>query len=143
VNQIPHLPRLKWTRDLQNLLLGLSLVLTLLVFWGPPLLSSLERPSVQGVLEQRQLELQALASQAVVKENFTLAPDRNAPLLGRQLFGGETRQELAGRLRQRQEETTTTDRDLGLRQVLVLLAMDQPGQGLPLLERLGSGPGQG
>ena len=64
MNQTPHIPRLKWTRDLQNLLLGLSLVLTLLVFWGPPLLSSLERPSVQGVLEQRQLELQALAGQA-------------------------------------------------------------------------------
>ncbi|MCY4172660.1 MAG: CPBP family intramembrane metalloprotease [Cyanobacteria bacterium MAG CAR3_bin_5] len=143
MNQTPHIPRLKWTRDLQNLLLGLSLVLTLLVFWGPPLLSSLERPSVQGVLEQRQLELQALAGQAAVKGNLALAPDRNAPLLSRQLFGADTLRELAALQQQRQDDTTTTDRDLGLRQVLVLLAMDQPEQALPLLERLGSGPGQG
>ena len=144
MNQTPHLPRLKWTRDLQNLLLALSLVLTLLVFWGPPLLSSLERPSVQGVLEQRQLELQALASQAVVKENFIiLSPDQNAPLLSRQLLGADALRELAAVLQQRQDNATTTDRDLRLRQVLVLLAMDQPEQSSPLLESLRSAQGQG
>ncbi|WP_025781811.1 CPBP family intramembrane glutamic endopeptidase [Candidatus Synechococcus spongiarum] len=143
MNQTPRLPRLKWTGDLQNLLLGLSLALTLLVFWGPPLLSSLERPSVQGVLEQRQLELQALAGRAVIKGNLILPPNRNAPLLSRQLFGADTLQELADLLQQRQDNTTTADRDLRLRQVLVLLAMDQPEQALPLLESLGSVPGEG
>ncbi|HBP53135.1 MAG TPA: hypothetical protein DD643_01725, partial [Synechococcus sp. UBA8638] len=111
MNQTPRLPRLKWTGDLQNLLLGLSLALTLLVFWGPPLLSSLERPSVQGVLEQRQLELQALAGRAVIKGNLILPPNRNAPLLSRQLFGADTLQELADLLQQRQDNTTTADRD--------------------------------
>ena len=143
MNQTPHLPQLKWTRDLQNLLLALSLVLTLLVFWGPPLLSSLERPSVQGVLEQRQLELQALASQAVVKESFIISPDRNSPLLSRRLLGTDALQELADVLQQRQDNATTTDHDLRLRQVLVLLAMDQPEQALPLLGSLRSVPGQG
>ncbi|KKZ13338.1 MAG: hypothetical protein TE42_00710 [Candidatus Synechococcus spongiarum SP3] len=134
MNQTPRLPRLKWTGDLQNLLLAVSLVLTIFVFWGPSLLGSLERPSVQGVVEQRQLELQALASQAVDKGNFTFPPGRGAPLLSRQLFGADTLQNLADVLRQRRDNATTTDRDLRLRQVLVLLATRQPEQARALLE---------
>ena len=135
MNQTPPLRRLKWSEDVQKLLLALSLVLTVFVFWGPSLLASLERPSVQGVLEQRQLELQALASQAVDQEILTTSPDESAPLLSRQLFGDDTLQQLADVLQQRQD-TTTPDRDLQLRQVLVLLAIHQPEQARPLLERL-------
>ena len=143
MNQTPRLPRLKWTKGLRNLLLSLSLVLTILVFWGPPLLSSLEQPSVHGELEQRQLELQALASQAVSKGNFILPSLRNTtPVLVRQFFGADTLKDLAAVLQQRQDNTTTPDRDLRLRQVLVLLAIDQPQQALPLLESLPSVPGQ-
>lgn len=143
MNQTPRLLRLKWSEDLQNLLLALSLVLTLLVFWGPPLLSSLERPSVQGVLEQRQLELQALAGRAVAKATFGIPPGGNAPLLRRQLFGADALQNLAAVLQRRQDNATTTDRDLGLRQALVLLAMDRAEQARPLLESLGPAPGPG
>jgi len=142
VNQTPRLLRLKWTEDLQNLILALSLALTLLVFWGPPLLGSLERPSAQSVLEQRQLELQALASQALDKENFIVPSGRNAPLLSRQLSGAAALQDLADVLQQRRNTSTTTDRDLRLRQALVLLAMDQPEQARPLLESLRPVPGQ-
>ena len=134
---------MKWTQGLQNLLIALSLVLTILLFWGPPLLSSLERPSVQGVLEQRQLELQALASQAVGKKNFTIPRDQNTALLSRQLFGADALKDLAAVFQQREDSGTTTDRDLRLRQVLVLLAIDQPEQARPLLESLPPGPGQG
>lgn len=141
MNQTPHLLRLKWTKGLQNLLLALSLLLTLLVFWGPPLLNSLERPSVQGVLEQRQLELQALATLAWDKENFIISAGQNTPLLNHQLFHTHALQELADILQQRQDNATTTDTDLQLRQVLALLAMDQPEQASLLLERLPPVPG--
>ncbi|KKZ15338.1 MAG: hypothetical protein TH68_00875 [Candidatus Synechococcus spongiarum 142] len=143
MNQTPRRLRLKWTENLQSLLLALSLVLTLLVFWGPPLLSSLERPSVQGVLEQRQLELQALASQAVGKGTFNVPAGGNAPLLSRQLFGADTLRDLAAVLRQRQDNATTTDPDLRLRLALVLLAMDQPEQARSLLESLRPVPERG
>ena len=142
VNQTPRLHRLKWTKDLQNLLLALSLVLTLLLFWGPPLLNSLARPSVQGVLEQRQLELQALASQVVGRESFAVSSGRNAPPLRRQIFGADPLQELADVLQQRQDTAAPADRDLRLRRVLVLLAMDQRSQARPLLENLDPVPGQ-
>ena len=141
VNQTPR-RRLKWSQDLQNLLLALSLVLTLLVFWGPPLLGSLQRPSVQGVLEQRQLELQALASQGMARENVTVPPNGTAPLLRRQLLGDHALQDLADVLQERQGNTTTLNRDLRLRQALVLLAMDQRSQARPLLENLPPAAGQ-
>ena len=143
MNQTPRPLQLKWIEDIRKLLLALSLVLTIFVFWGPPLLGSLERPSVQGVLEQRQLELQALASQAVNKGNAPVSSDRNAPLLSRQLFGADALQDLAALLQDRQDSATTTDRDLRLRQALVLLAIHQPQQARPLLESLPPVPGQG
>ena len=142
MNQTPRPLRPKWTEDLQNLLLALSLVLTVLLFWGPPLLSSLERPSVQGVLEQRQLELQALASQALNRTNLTIPPGQTTALLSRQVLGADALKDLAAVLQQRQDKGTATDRDLVLRQVLVLLAMDQPRQARPLLERLPPVAGQ-
>ncbi|MXW39655.1 MAG: CPBP family intramembrane metalloprotease [Synechococcus sp. SB0668_bin_15] len=143
MNQTPHPRRLKWTEDAQKLLLALSLVLTVFVFWGPSLLGSLERPSVQGVLEQRQLELQALASRAVGRGTVTLSPGENAPLLSRQLFGADALRQLAAVLQERQDNPATPDRDLRLRQVLVLLAMNQPEQARLLLESLPPVTGQG
>ena len=136
MNQTPRPHRLKWIEDVQKLLLALSLVLTVFVFWGPSLLGSLERPSVQGVLEQRQLELQALASRVVGGGTVTAPPGGNAPLLSRQLFGADALQELAVVLQKRQDNTATIDRDLRLRQVLVLLAIHQPEQARLLLESL-------
>ena len=144
MNQTPRTLRLKWTtEDVQKLLLALSLVLTIFVFWGPSLLGSLERPSVQGVLQQRQLELQALAGRTVDEGVFTVPSDGKAPLLSRQLFGADALQELAAVLQERQDNTATTDRDLRLRQALVLLAIHQPEQALPLLEGLSPVVGQG
>ena len=143
MNQTPCPRRLKWIEDVQKLLLALSLVLTVFVFWGPSLLGSLERPSVQGVLEQRQLELQALASRAVGEGTVTVPPGGNAPLLSRQLFGADALQELAAVLQERQDNTATTDRDLRLCQVLVLLAIHQPEQARLLLESLPPVMGQG
>ena len=136
MNQTPRLRRLKWAEDVKKLLLALSLVLTVFVFWGPSLLGSVARPSVQGVLEQRQLELQALAGRAVGQGTFTVPPGGNTPLLSRQLFGVDTLQELAAVLRERQDNAATTDRDLQLRRVLVLLAIHQPEQARSLLESL-------
>ena len=143
MNQTPRPRRLKWVEDVQKLLLVLSLVLTVFVFWGPSLLGSLERPSVQGVLEQRQLELQALASRAVGEGTVTVPPGGNASLLSRQLFGPDALQELAVVLQERQDDTVTTDQDLGLRQALVLLAIHQPEQARLLLESLPPVMGQG
>ena len=143
MNQTPRHRPLTWIKDVRKLLLALSLVLTIFVFWGPPLLGSLERPSVQGVLEQRQLELQALASQAGGGGNVTVSSGRNAPLLSRQLFGADTLRDLAALLQQRQDNATTPDRDLRLRQVLVLLAVHEPEQARPLLDSLPPVVGQG
>ena len=143
MNQTPRLRRLKWVEDVQKLLLALSLVLTVFVFWGPSLLGSLERPSVQGVLEQRQLELQALASRAVGEGIVTVPPGGNASFLSRQLFGADALQELAAVLQERQGNTVTTDQDLALRQALVLLAIHQPEQARLLLESLPPVMGQG
>ena len=132
---------MKWTKGLQNLLIALSLALTILFFWGPPLVSSLQRPSVQGVLEQRQLELQALASQAM--DNRNPSPlSRNTSLLSRQRFGADALKDLAALLQQHQDNGVTTGHDLRLRLALVFLAIDQPEQARPLLENLPPGPGE-
>lgn len=143
MNQTPRPRRLKWIEDVQKLLLALSLALTVFVFWGPSLLDSLERPSVQGVLEQRQLELQALASRTVGEGTVTVPPGGNAPLLSRQLFGADALRKLAAVLQERQDNTATTDQDLVLRQALVLLAVHQPEQARLLLESLPPVMGQG
>ena len=143
MNQTPRPRRLKWIEDVQKLLLALSLALTVFVFWGPSLLDSLERPSVQGVLEQRQLELQALASRTVGEGTVTGPPGGNAPLLSRQLFGADALRKLAAVLQERQDNTATTDQDLVLRQALVLLAVHQPEQARLLLESLPPVMGQG
>lgn len=143
MNQTPRPRRLKWIEDVQKLLLALSLALTVFVFWGPSLLDSLERPSVQGVLEQRQLELQALASRTVGEGTVTGPPGENAPLLSRQLFGADALRKLAAVLQERQDNTAITDQDLVLRQALVLLAVHQPEQARLLLESLPPVMGQG
>lgn len=143
MNQTPRPRRLKWIEDVQKLLLALSLALTVFVFWGPSLLDSLERPSVQGVLEQRQLELQALASRTVGEGTVTGPSGGNAPLLSRQLFGADALRKLAAVLQERQDNTATTDQDLVLRQALVLLAVHQSEQARLLLESLPPVMGQG
>ncbi len=142
VNQPPHLLQRKQTEGRQNLLITLSLLLTLLVFWGPPLLNSLERSSVQGVIEQRQLELQSLAQQAFYREVPTNTPDQNTPLLSQQLFGPDPLHDLAHTLQERQQNSTSPDPDLQLRLVLVLLAINQPHEALPLVEHLSSHPAE-
>ena len=143
MNQTPRLHRLQWSQDLQKLLLALSLALTLFVFWGPSLLGSVEKPSVQGVLAQRQLELQALASRAVGQGSGDVPTGRSAPLLSRQLFGAAPLRKLAALLQEREDTTAAPDRDLRLRLALILLAIDQPQQARPLLDSLPPVAGQG
>ena len=74
---------------------------------------------------------------ALSKESFIIPSGQNtAALFSRQLFGADTLKDLAAVLQQRQDNAATPDPDLQLRQVLVLLASNQPEQARLLLESL-------
>ena len=113
---------------LRTLLVSLSLLLTVLLFWGPPLLQSLQRPSVTGLIEQRQQELRALAAQTATAHKLALAQRPADHLLLQSLLGSDPLPELARTLAQRRAAATdpAVRRDLALRQALVLMASRQP-----------------
>lgn len=121
---------------LRTLLISLSLVLTVALFWGPPLLQSLQRPSVTGLIEQRQLELRALAAQTAASQQISRTRPPADRLLQQSLLGRHPLSELADTLAQRRAATIDplVQRDLDLRRALVLTASQQPDAARRLLD---------
>ena len=121
---------------IRTLLVSISLVLTVVLFWGPPLLQSLQRPSVTGLIEQRQLELRALAAQTAAAHQLSRAHKPADRLLQQSLLGRHPLTELADTLAQRRVATADplVQQDLDLRRALVLMASRQPTTARLLLQ---------